>query len=616
MIPLILCFVLSVTLCDELPDPDPILKCCRNGEELHSNGRDCVKRAGYKTQILEEGEYVDIGDPAELKSQKLYWLPSSVLNKLPRQKLFVEYRNTDVCNSDFFVLLNTNNTDRYRMTDNYTLIVSFTYIDGNTFNAEFGNFQYCLDSLSESQSSHVFRVCLGTENNFTTIRKCCKFGQQIQLRNSVAKCEDAESNTWSAEDSVFRSYFLNTTITDIMDGSNSLCSSGEFKILQPNEAFKYINGNLALSLNEYGVQNYKCFESFFDSISENETVGFCHHSSKTVLAYYLVFRHFSVLAAIALAVGLIILGCRSDIYRTIHGKALLCHILCLFFGHVIYALWEYYLEKWDDETIVLVLNFFIMSSVLWLNIMCFNMARGLGTSLEVRKRRNRWAPFACYCAYAWGGSMLHTVLLASQPWREYDDRDIISFVYHTKTYFYPEEWRYSLNLEALFFGYGPVCTFLVINIGLLTTTILKIRKLERDTSILHRRLSVCITNKKKSLKYVRLLLTTGVVETAAEMAALALRVPPAYDAYDADGTRRMDDLIWFMRIFYTEALFGTLAAVCDLLRAASVLALSCSNDSGVFRQIRAGGRALRRAVGPCCGQHCARGEASVYTVNE
>ncbi|KAK7867908.1 hypothetical protein R5R35_002830 [Gryllus longicercus] len=266
--------------------------------------------------------------------------------------------------------------------------------------------------------------------------------------------------------------------------------------------------------------------------------------------------------------------------------------------------------------VVLVLNFFIMSSVLWLNIMCFNMARGLGTSLEVRKRRNRWAPFACYCAYAWGGSMLHTVLLASQPWREYDDRDIISFVYHTKTYFYPEEWRYSLNLEALFFGYGPVCTFLVINIGLLTTTILKIRKLERDTSILHRRLSVCITNKKKSLKYVRLLLTTGVVETAAEMAALALRVPPAYDAYDADGTRRMDDLIWFMRIFYTEALFGTLAAVCDLLRAASVLALSCSNDSGVFRQIRAGGRALRRAVGPCCGQHCARGEASVYTVNE
>lgn len=289
--------------------------------------------------------------------------------------------------------------------------------------------------------------------------------------------------------------------------------------------------------------------------------------SSANVAYSALFLIGAVFLSLTLAVYIIL----PEFRALRHAKALCCHCFALLISTVALAVAKLtpHLNEGSCIALPLVIQFFILSSFFWLNVLCIDISwtfsglRGLLGSLLNASRKK----FVYYSLYAWGCPLIITSVTAIL--QEASDanrlpRGILSPGFGRVTC-----WFYGTAATWAFL-YGPMLVLLLVNAALFAFTAIKLvlanrdgAELNRGDSVRHDRSSRLSTEKRRLILHLKLFLLMGVTWL---MEVISWAVIPQRDDQDPSALWYATDAINMLRGVFIFFIFCCKRTVVRLMR--------------------------------------------------
>ncbi|XP_032664894.1 G-protein coupled receptor Mth2-like isoform X2 [Odontomachus brunneus] len=229
--------------------------------------------------------------------------------------------------------------------------------------------------------------------------------------------------------------------------------------------------------------------------------------------------------------------------RNLHGKTLMCYVICLIIAYVFTSLVNYVFE-WDRcNVIAFVIYFSFQASFFWLNVMCFDIWWTFGgfRSLQGSVKQREKKKFIMYSIYAWGCASILTILCLIMDFTPGIPETLIR-----PEFGYLRCWFTTDNAKGLYF-YLPMSITVICNIFLFISTALKIIRHKKDTA--HQLRSSESRrhddNKQWFNLYLKLFIVMG-INWSMEIISWAFKSAPAAVWYITDLTNALQGLIIFI----------------------------------------------------------------------
>ncbi|XP_035446318.2 probable G-protein coupled receptor Mth-like 4 isoform X6 [Spodoptera frugiperda] len=286
--------------------------------------------------------------------------------------------------------------------------------------------QWCVDR-EFSSSELVARVCSSncTQYGAFCVRKCCPIGYHYNLKSSGSfdvKC------LLNEDDVLFNiSHYTkpllheNPEITDIMGFRIGMqCSSGYEMLNQSVERDQHhLKPDGSLSSPSWIGGGY-CFEAFTcDNRSCPDGNTFitavkCYESPANELKFQISFV-FLAISNVFLALTLLVYISVPEL-RNLHGRNIISHVSMMLLAYCCLARAKH--SYVADNTVCTLIGygmyFGFMAAFAWLNVMCFDIWWKFGSLISVqpvRKASSELRRFLWYSLYAWGITILFTVVM-------------------------------------------------------------------------------------------------------------------------------------------------------------------------------------------------------------
>ncbi|XP_018569773.1 G-protein coupled receptor Mth2-like [Anoplophora glabripennis] len=364
----------------------------------------------------------------------------------------------------------------------------------------------------ENYTDSRTQLC-GCEQMHSCVRKCCQSGfhhfhnESPEHGFSVSRCHRVRTNS------------TNFTVP-IYDGFKQVYLEHKFMVGMldcKNKEYQYFKMSNVDSRQKFYIQkNGSLYYPFYNRMYSNDR--YCI-DEKDGLTAYLCFlprgpvahseRMIYVLAKLAplpfLLITFIVYAVLPE--PTLHGRALMRHILSLSIANVFVAISQYY--KLYNNPLCQILGyeivFFMLASFFWMNVMCtdiwlaFSVLRG---QINLEKRLF----FLCNI-YAWG--IPFTIVLVVFLINTYGDKNSVLYPAVGIDFCF-----INGHFPILFYYFGPVLLLVIINTVLFILTAINIQNVKRETSLLQqadsRRHASSQDNRKKFTLYWKLLFAMGI----------------------------------------------------------------------------------------------------------
>lgn len=199
--------------------------------------------------------------------------------------------------------------------------------------------------------------------------------------------------------------------------------------------------------------------------------------------------------------------------RNLHGKCLMCYVITLFGAYAFLVFIQLYpndLAGANCKTLGILCFFFFTVSFFWMNVMsidiwwAFSGLRGFSGSRKEAERKR----FILYCGYAWGVSLLLTMIVIGLTVSENIEKN----VWYNPGMGDGQCW-FRDGVPTLLYFYVPMATIIVVNITLFAVTACKIKRVQQDTAMLRKDESKKHSyenDKQRFNLYLKLMLAMGV----------------------------------------------------------------------------------------------------------
>ncbi|CAH0715354.1 unnamed protein product, partial [Brenthis ino] len=217
--------------------------------------------------------------------------------------------------------------------------------------------------------------------------------------------------------------------------------------------------------------------------------------------------------------------------NNLHGRILISYLICLFVGYALIASMKMllYFNKNSREmcdVLTIVAYFFLLAAFFWLNVMCFDIWRTFSGIHGVMTNKIRARDkFCTYFLYAFGITIMLTILLILLEYYPMSNKRTSCFL--------------SGNNRFLYL-YIPILILWLADTTFFILTIVKIREIKRQTSVLNSKDSVThdVQNKERGrlCLYIKLYIVMGVnwvLEVVSAHAAQNNNIWVYTDAYNA-----------------------------------------------------------------------------------
>ncbi|XP_046390307.1 G-protein coupled receptor Mth2-like [Ischnura elegans] len=222
-----------------------------------------------------------------------------------------------------------------------------------------------------------------------------------------------------------------------------------------------------------------------------------------------VYPHLLVISALFLLLTFLVYVLLPEL-RNLHGKILMSHVISYFFMFLFFAMTEYLGRRLPHGICIsaaFLIQFFILSTFFWLNVMCFDICFTISTFLPSKTTaclRQDTRKFVYYSLYAWGSPVMMFIITSVMQFTPGLPDHIIKPEFgKIKCYFSSRESQGA-------YLYWPIITLLLTNIIMFIITSIKISQVDRDSSILRRNCCSAVdTIKERFVLYIKLFVVMG-----------------------------------------------------------------------------------------------------------
>ncbi|XP_050550540.1 probable G-protein coupled receptor Mth-like 4 isoform X1 [Spodoptera frugiperda] len=283
--------------------------------------------------------------------------------------------------------------------------------------------QWCVDR-EFSSSELVARVCSSDCSKYGAfcVRKCCPIGYHYKPRRCgsfASKCvPNVDDVLFDISDYMEPLQHKNPEITDVMGFRIHLqCSSGYEMLNQSVERDQHHLKSDGLVSPSWIGDGY-CFEAFDNRFCPDGntfiTAVKCDESP-TIALQFKISVVFLAISNVFLALTLLVYISVPEL-RNLHGRNIISHVSMMLLAYCCLARAKH--SYVADNTVCTLIGYGIyfgfMAAFAWLNVMCFDIWWKFGSLCSVqpvRKTSSEVRRFLWYSLYAWGITILFTVVM-------------------------------------------------------------------------------------------------------------------------------------------------------------------------------------------------------------
>ncbi|KYN05227.1 G-protein coupled receptor Mth2 [Cyphomyrmex costatus] len=288
----------------------------------------------------------------------------------------------------------------------------------------------CLEITSNSDRILIVRVCRNPEfcHRNVCIRKCCAENEffyaqgcnKLAVSDEPIEFHEALAN---AVNQTRSSSFDTTKDYGILIGKP--CKYGMYPI-DPREEEWLLTSEGHVSVENYAVydQDNYCMDVFYNKSEFDHHfhlfICFENPATNEISTRYRMNTVLEIISCAFLLMTLLVYVCLPSL-QNLHGKTLMCHVssLLLAFTCLPIITWNMPGDVIERQFMITckalayTMLFAFLSAFSWLNVMCFDIWWTFGvlrgnTITKAREHRKR---FLLYCIYAWGLSLLVSILV-------------------------------------------------------------------------------------------------------------------------------------------------------------------------------------------------------------
>ncbi|KYN20401.1 G-protein coupled receptor Mth2 [Trachymyrmex cornetzi] len=387
----------------------------------------------------------------------------------------------------------------------------------------------CLEMMSDSDRTLIARVCRNPEfcHRNACIRKCCAENEffyaqgcnKLAVPDEPIEFHEALANAVNQTKS---SAFDTTKDYGILIGKP--CKYGMYP-MDPREEEWTLTSEGHVSIETYAVydQDKYCMDVFYNKseFDHNFHLFICFEKpeTNTISARYRMNTALEVISCAFLLITLLVYACLPSL-QNLHGKTLMCHVssLLLAFTCLPIITWIMPSDVIEEQfmttckALAYTMLFSFLSAFCWLNVMCFDIWWTFGalrgsTITKTREHRKR---FLLYCVYAWGLSLLVSILAIVADSTEILPNYLQPGIGNRGCWFIEKRDSYG---ELTFF-IGPVMILLISNVVFFILTSIHCNKVKAEikrvtTDLTDPRSKRFRSDKKRFIMNIKLFIVMG-----------------------------------------------------------------------------------------------------------
>ncbi|EZA57807.1 G-protein coupled receptor Mth2 [Ooceraea biroi] len=431
----------------------------------------------------------------------------------------------------------------------------------------------CLEMIPDTVSNRrlIARICRPPEfcDKNACIRKCCAEDEFFYAKgcNKFAIPEEPKEFYQAFASAV------NQTESSAFNTSNDYgvligkpCRYDMFPVHPSEEKwFATSEGHILIEGYPLYRHNQYCMDIFYNNsmtpFDQDFHLFMCFNNPVIQENRRITFRVNTALEIVSctfLLITLLVYVCLPSL-QNLHGKTLMCHVGSLFLAFTCLAIltWVVPGSPFDNEeketaritckALAYTMLFCFLSSFSWLNVMCFDIwwTFGILRGSTITKARGHRKKFLLYCSYAWGLSLLVSILAIVA-----DSTDILP------DYLQPDIgnrncWftQDSSSYGELTFFIGPVTVQLIVNMVFFILTSVHCNKVKAEirrmtTDPADPRSKRFHSDRIKFMMNIKLFIVMGISWTC-EVISFLLK-------------KYLEDVSWHQTLFYASDVFNLL----------------------------------------------------------